>query len=71
MSTCEYHRILWQLFKVRKIFVREEIICLIFAFNRRDKLWIAMELCSGGSMQDIYQGRFQGELISLDRSIVV
>jgi hypothetical protein len=21
---------------------------------RRDKLWIAMELCAGGSMQDIY-----------------
>jgi len=25
-----------------------------FRLFRRDKLWIAMELCAGGSMQDIY-----------------
>ena len=24
--------------------------------NRRDKLWIAMEFCGGGSLQDIYNG---------------
>ena len=24
---------------------------------RRDKLWIAMEFCGGGSLQDIYHGQ--------------
>ena len=24
---------------------------------RREKLWIAMEYCGGGSMQDIYHGK--------------
>jgi serine/threonine protein kinase len=33
---------------------------------RRDKLWIAMELCAGGSMQDIYHG----ESDSNDRPIL-
>jgi serine/threonine protein kinase len=37
-----------------------KIACGIF-FNcknnyRRDKLWIAMEFCGGGSLQDIYNG---------------
>lgn len=33
-------------------------ICLfvLFTFFRRDKLWIAMEFCGGGSVQDIYCG---------------
>ena len=26
----------------------------IFFYQRRDKLWIAMEFCGGGSLQDIY-----------------
>ena len=25
---------------------------------RRDRLWIAMEYCGGGSLQDIYHGEF-------------
>lgn len=34
-------------------------ICLfvLFTFFRRDKLWIAMEFCGGGSVQDIYCGQ--------------
>lgn len=33
-------------------------VCLfvLFTFFRRDKLWIAMEFCGGGSVQDIYCG---------------
>ncbi|CAF2643124.1 unnamed protein product [Rotaria sp. Silwood2] len=30
------------------------IIAYFGSYLKRDKLWIAMELCSGGSMQDIY-----------------
>ncbi|CAF1409787.1 unnamed protein product [Adineta steineri] len=30
------------------------IIAYFGSYRNRDKLWIAMELCSGGSMQDIY-----------------
>ena len=26
--------------------------------HRRDKLWIAMEFCGGGSLQDIYHGMY-------------
>ncbi len=31
-----------------------ESFCLLIL--RRDKLWIAMEFCGGGSLQDIYNG---------------
>ena len=50
MYSSEYHRIFWELFKVNENprRISNEIIF------RRDKLWIAMELCAGGSMQDIY-----------------
>lgn len=27
-------------------------------YFRREKLWIAMEFCGGGSLQDIYHGKF-------------
>ena len=30
-------------------------VCVLIV--RRDKLWIAMEFCGGGSLQDIYHGR--------------
>ena len=29
----------------------------LFSLYRRDKLWICMEFCGGGSLQDIYHGR--------------
>ena len=32
-------------------------VYLCLKFNRRDKLWIAMEYCGGGSMQDIYHSK--------------
>jgi serine/threonine protein kinase len=30
---------------------------LVLEEERRDKLWIAMEFCGGGSLQDIYHGQ--------------
>jgi hypothetical protein len=55
MWSSKYNRIFWKLFKVKinKRFITFFCISNIF---RRDKLWIAMELCAGGSMQDIYHG---------------
>ena len=35
----------------------------INSYFRRDKLWIAMELCSGGSMQDIYHSLFSYDFL--------
>lgn len=32
------------------------IIAYFGSYLRRDKLWICMEYCGGGSLQDIYQG---------------
>ena len=32
------------------------IIAYYGSYLRRDKLWIAMEFCGGGSLQDIYNG---------------
>ena len=32
---------------------------------RRDKLWIAMEYCGGGSMQDIYHSKSLSDLLIL------
>jgi serine/threonine protein kinase len=32
----------------------ENIVALYGSYLRRDKLWICMEFCAGGSMQDIY-----------------
>lgn len=32
------------------------IIAYYGSYLRRDKLWICMEYCGGGSLQDIYQG---------------
>ena len=34
-------------------------VYLCLKFNRRDKLWIAMEYCGGGSMQDIYHSKYK------------
>ena len=33
------------------------VVCFgVHVYCRRDKLWIAMEYCGGGSLQDIYHG---------------
>lgn len=29
------------------------------SYLRRDKLWICMEYCSGGSLQDIYHSKYK------------
>lgn len=34
------------------------IINPLHVVTRGDKLWIAMEFCGGGSLQDIYHGRY-------------
>ena len=34
----------------------QNIIAYFGSYLRRDKLWIAMEFCGGGSLQDIYNG---------------
>ena len=37
-------------------------ICSIHT-HRKDRLWIAMEFCGGGSLQDIYHGNYIGPSI--------
>ena len=37
-------------------FTRVLKVILLLLFGRRDRLWIAMEFCGGGSLQDIYHG---------------
>lgn len=34
------------------------IIAYYGSYLRRDKLWICMEYCGGGSLQDIYHSRY-------------
>lgn len=34
----------------------QNIIAYYGSYLRKDKLWICMEYCGGGSLQDIYQG---------------
>ena len=36
-----------------------------FSLYRRDRLWIAMEYCGGGSLQDIYHGTLRVRLMSI------
>jgi serine/threonine protein kinase len=40
---------------VLKDCVHPNIISYYGSYLRRDRLWIVMEYCSGGSLQDIYQ----------------
>ena len=43
----------------------DELILTMMMFGcRREKLWIAMEYCGGGSMQDIYHGKLVHALSS-------
>jgi serine/threonine protein kinase len=43
------------------IYCKEKLMChhmsVCICMFRRDKLWIAMEFCGGGSLQDIYHGQ--------------
>lgn len=34
------------------------IIAYYGSYLRRDKLWICMEYCGGGSLQDIYHSKY-------------
>ena len=48
------------------IYIYKDIIFLLFIYQmsmrdvcyRRDKLWICMEFCGGGSLQDIYHSKY-------------
>lgn len=42
---------------VLKDCVHANIIAYHGSYLKRDRLWIVMEYCSGGSLQDIYQSR--------------
>uniref|UniRef100_A0A7E4VGJ3 Mitogen-activated protein kinase kinase kinase kinase n=1 Tax=Panagrellus redivivus TaxID=6233 RepID=A0A7E4VGJ3_PANRE len=48
--------------------VHPNIISYYASYFRRDKLWIVMEYCSGGSLQDIYQ--LSGPLLELQIAFV-
>lgn len=37
---------------------------IVSFFNSREKLWICMEYCGGGSLQDIYHGMFIIKILS-------
>ena len=39
-------------------FGQSVLMLSLFVCFRRDKLWIAMEYCGGGSMQDIYHSEY-------------
>lgn len=45
------------------------IIAYFGSYLRRDKLWIAMEFCGGGSLQDIYNGKLNTHQSSLKPSL--
>lgn len=55
MRSSEHRQIFLQLQKVCE-FSNRNRNKQVFLFDRRDRLWIAMELCEAGSVQDIYQG---------------
>ena len=40
------------------------IVMYFGSYLRRDKLWIAMEYCGGGSLQDIYHSKSSSRLLS-------
>jgi len=62
MYSSEYHCVFRKLSQVDSIDCNETNE--FFFACRRDKLWIAMELCGGGSMQDIYHGSFEKQSFS-------
>uniref|UniRef100_A0A8D0C9R3 non-specific serine/threonine protein kinase n=1 Tax=Salvator merianae TaxID=96440 RepID=A0A8D0C9R3_SALMN len=40
----------------------QNIVAYYGSYLRFNKLWICMEFCGGGSLQDVYQGMFLGSL---------
>uniref|UniRef100_A0A670KM21 non-specific serine/threonine protein kinase n=1 Tax=Podarcis muralis TaxID=64176 RepID=A0A670KM21_PODMU len=44
------------------------IVAYFGSYLRRDKLWICMEFCGGGSLQDIYHGKLKRGVILLGNS---
>ncbi|VDM19696.1 unnamed protein product [Wuchereria bancrofti] len=47
--------------------VHPNIIAYHGSYLRRDRLWIVMEYCSGGSLQDIYHSPFVGTAYEIQR----
>lgn len=45
------------------------IIAYYGSYLRRDKLWICMEYCGGGSLQDIYHSNYIGPIKFVEASI--
>lgn len=46
------------------------IISYFGSYLRRDKLWICMEYCGGGSLQDIYQGQLSFFVITPSKIVI-
>jgi [mitogen-activated protein kinase] kinase 5 len=62
LKDCKHHNIIAYFGSYLRLFIH--VVCYNLFFKdfisfRRDKLWIAMEFCGGGSMQDIYNGKQQ------------
>lgn len=48
------------------------IIAYYGSYLRRDKLWICMEYCGGGSLQDIYHSKTESNVINfISKSFIV
>lgn len=44
----------------------QNIIAYYGSYLRRDKLWICMEYCGGGSLQDIYHSKKDNIIIDIE-----
>uniref|UniRef100_A0A2K6SXK0 Mitogen-activated protein kinase kinase kinase kinase 3 n=1 Tax=Saimiri boliviensis boliviensis TaxID=39432 RepID=A0A2K6SXK0_SAIBB len=47
------------------------IVAYFGSYLRRDKLWICMEFCGGGSLQDIYHGWLQKSQLLRGRAVTI
>ena len=56
-----------KIFPIYYIYIVRVPVSIFFLLSlyRRDRLWIAMEYCGGGSLQDIYHGTLRVRLISV------
>uniref|UniRef100_A0A3B4BC75 non-specific serine/threonine protein kinase n=1 Tax=Periophthalmus magnuspinnatus TaxID=409849 RepID=A0A3B4BC75_9GOBI len=45
------------------------IVAYFGSYLRRDKLWISMEYCGGGSLQDIYHGETDVVIVTASPSV--